>query len=147
MIFHANIQPPDRGGSGKRFSFSKAPGAVFCTGQSGCESAQSISRSSFRRPHHTAGYPRCERSPDRLYWYAASSRVALLTSSPPPPSLLPSSCDGSGAYTRHASPHRADILVCALSTSSIRRNGLPCLLIDPSRRRLLELCSLGIRPR
>jgi hypothetical protein len=30
---------------------------------------------------------------------------------------------------------------------SMRRNGLPCLLIEPNRRRLLELCSLGIKPR
>lgn len=81
------------------FCFPRRPSAVFCTGQSGCESAQSIYRSSFRRPHHTAGCSRYERSPDRLYWFAASSRVALLISSLPPLSLLPFSCDGSDACT------------------------------------------------
>src|SRR5271169_4276270 len=98
MIFHANIQPPDRGGSGKRlFVFQGALSAVFCTGQSGCESAQSISRSSFRRPHLSAGCSRCERSPDRLCWYAASRTIALLIFSPPPPWRLLSPSGGNDA--------------------------------------------------
>src|SRR5271157_48472 len=79
------------------FRFPRRASAVFCTGRSGCESAQSISRSSFRRPQHVAGCSRCERSPDRLCWCAASRTTARLTSLPPPPLPLPFSCDGSDA--------------------------------------------------
>jgi hypothetical protein len=73
--------------------------AVFCTGQSGCESAQSVVRSSFRRPWLMWGCSRCERSPDTPSLCAASSRVVLpICALPPPwPRLWP--CGGSGAST------------------------------------------------
>jgi hypothetical protein len=92
------------------FCFPRRASAVFCTGQSGCESAQSISRSNRRgdRPRQLAGYPRYERSLDMLCWYGASSRVARLTSLPPPPSPRLSSCDGSDVCTACEIPHPGD---------------------------------------
>jgi hypothetical protein len=98
MILHANIQPPGRCESGKRLLFSKAL-AVFCTGQSGCESAQSHSRTSFRRPWGTASCSRYERLPDTGFGYAASSRAELPTCALPPPWPRLSACCGSGVDT------------------------------------------------
>ena len=51
--------------------------AILCTGQSGCESAQPVVPSSFRRPWLMWGCSRCERSPDTPSLCAASSRVVL----------------------------------------------------------------------
>src|SRR5215467_3656063 len=58
----------------------------------GCESAQSILRSSSRRPGAPAGCSRCERSLDSRSGCAASSRVVPPTCAPPPlwPLLLAS---------------------------------------------------------
>ena len=53
--------------------------------RAGCESAQSIHRSSLRRPGAPAGCSRCERSPDTPSGYAASSRVVRPTCAPLPP--------------------------------------------------------------
>ena len=90
------------------FCFPRRVSAVFCTGRSGCESAQSVSRSSFRRPQHVAGCSRCERSLDRLCWCAASRTIARLTSALPPSSPLPFSCDGSDACTACETLHPGD---------------------------------------
>src|SRR3954451_25291270 len=51
----------------------------------GCENAQSILRSSLRRPGAPAGCSRCERSLDSQIGCAASSRVVRLTCAPLPP--------------------------------------------------------------
>src|SRR5882757_1729047 len=52
---------------------------------SGCESAQSISRSSLRRPGAPAGCSRYERLLDTASRCAASSTVVRPTCAPPPP--------------------------------------------------------------
>src|SRR5262249_60732702 len=70
----------------------------------GCENAQSIQRSSLRRPGAPAGYSRCERSLDTGSGYEASSRVVRLTSVPLLlwPQLSASS--GSGVSTVYGIP-------------------------------------------
>src|ERR1700730_2051600 len=65
----------------------------------GCESAQSILRSSLRRPGAPAGCSRCERLLDTPGGCAASSKVARPTCAPLPPSPPPSAFDGSDADT------------------------------------------------
>ncbi len=85
--------------------FPRRVGAVFCTDQSGCESAHSVFRSSFRRPRPMSGCSRCERSPDTLCWCAASRRAVLLICVPLPPWPRLSPCGGSGASTACEIPH------------------------------------------
>jgi hypothetical protein len=97
----------------------------------GCESSQSISRSSFRRPHVTAGYPRCERSPDTLCWYAASSRVARLTFLAAATFAIPFFMRWQRWLYCLRKPSSRRHTVCTLSTSSMRRKRLPCLPIGP----------------
>src|SRR6266851_1637376 len=65
----------------------------------GCESAQSILRSSLRRPGAPAGCSRCERLPDTASECAASSTVVRPTCAPPPPWPPLSASDGSDANT------------------------------------------------
>jgi hypothetical protein len=79
--------------------FPRRASAVFCTDQSGCESAHSVFRSSFRRPRPMPGCSRCERSPDTWCWCAASRRVVPIICAPPPPWPRLSPCGGSGAST------------------------------------------------
>src|SRR6266851_352980 len=71
----------------------------FCTAHAGCESAQSIQRSSLRRPGPPAGCSRCERSLDTVSRCVASSRVVPLTCAPPPPSPHLSASDDNDANT------------------------------------------------
>src|ERR1700733_1772447 len=65
----------------------------------GCESAQSILRSSLRRPGATPSCSRCERSLDTPPACAASSRVVPLTCAPLPPWPHLSASDDSDADT------------------------------------------------
>src|ERR1700681_1902803 len=74
----------------------------------GCESAQSILRSSLRRPGAPAGCSRCERLPDTPVSCAASSTVVRLTCAPPPPWPLLSAFDGSDADTLCETPDRVE---------------------------------------
>src|ERR1700730_15805383 len=70
----------------------------------GCESAQSILRSSLRRPGAPAGCSRCERLLDTPGGCAASSKVARPTCAPTPPWPLLSAFDGSDADTLCETP-------------------------------------------
>src|SRR5579864_8492195 len=68
-------------------------------GSPGCESAQSVLRSSLRRPGAPASCSRCERSLDIQLGFAASSRVVRLTCALLPPWPHPSACDDSDVHT------------------------------------------------
>src|SRR5262249_7710628 len=70
----------------------------------GCENAQSIQRSSLRRPGAPAGYSRCERSLDTGSGYEASSRVVRPTYAPLLPRLHLLVWSGSGASTAYEIP-------------------------------------------
>ncbi len=114
--------------------------------RTGGESAQSIIDLVLRdRPGIPAGCSRSERSLDTWCWCVASSRV-----------VRPTSCR---RHLGHAFRHAMAALLirlaksfvlamalCAASTSKMRRNRLPCLLIAPSRCRPPELRSRGITP-
>src|SRR5215813_7261758 len=85
---------------GNAFSrFPRRVSAVFCMDQSGCESAHSVFRSSFRRPRPTSSCSRYERSPDTGCLCAASRTVVLLICVRPPPWPHLSPCGGSGVST------------------------------------------------
>ena len=88
--------------------FPRRVSAVFCTGQSGCESAQSNKRPSFRRPWANASCPRCERSPDTACCCEASSRAELPAVVPPLPWLRLSAYCGSGVDTAYEILRLAD---------------------------------------
>src|SRR5512146_2246870 len=106
MIFHANIQPSRRCGSGKHLLvFQGASGAVFCTAGLDARVPNQFTGLAFADHAIISGCPRCERSPDRLCWSSASRTIALLTSAPPPPLPPTSSCDDSGADTVSEIPH------------------------------------------
>src|SRR5215469_5079797 len=70
----------------------------------GCESAQSIQRSSLRRPGAPAGCSRCERSLDTGSGYEASSRVVRPTYAPLLPWLQLLVWSGTGASTAYEIP-------------------------------------------
>src|SRR5713226_4129549 len=91
------------------------------------ESAQSISRSSLRRPGAPASCSRHERSLDTRYSCAASSRVESLISSPPPPWLLLSPSCGSDANTHSEIPDRTALLLARpRPTTSAGTGSLAC---------------------
>ena len=125
----------------------QSPTYVNCTGLWGCESAHSVSRSSFRRPGLRPGYSRCERSPDKLCSCAASRRVVRTTSALPPLWRLLSPCGDNGAGIACETLRPKRTTDCALSTNNMRKKLFPCLLMDPSLCLLPELCSRGISPR
>ena len=133
--------------SGKRFYRFPSAQRVFCTGGSGCESAQSIQRPILVDGQ---GHPRAaldsERSPDTAFACAASSRVARPSVSPPLLWQCLSACCDSGERDVCEILHPDELALCAASTSSMRRKPLPCLVMAPSRCRPPELCSRGIRP-
>jgi hypothetical protein len=81
----------------------------FCTAHAGCESAQSIQRSSLRRPGAPAGCSRCERSLDTVSACVASSRVVPLISAPPPLSPHLSASGGSSYRTQPRVTHTVAI--------------------------------------
>ena len=129
-------------------SFSKARSAVFCTGQSGCESAQS-GRGLLRRT--CQGHPRAALDTNDL-------RIRRVGAQHPVESYCQSArrrhlghalrpCGGSGADTACEILHPSGRRVCAASTSNMRTKRLPCLLIAPSCCLPPELCSRGISPR
>ena len=74
---------------------------------SGCESAQSVLRSSFRRPGLLPGYSRCERFPDKLCSCAASRKVVRTTCALPPlwQLLSPSGDNGAGTACETLRPN------------------------------------------
>ena len=74
---------------------------------SGCESAQSVLRSSFRRPGLLPGYSRCERFPDKLCSCAASRTVVRTTCALPPlwQLLSPSGDNGAGTACETLRPN------------------------------------------
>ena len=135
MMLFANIQPPSPGAKVENgFFVFQGASARLLHRSAGCESAQSGSRPSLRRPWGTASCSRYERSPDTPCCCAASSRVVPPTCVPPPPWPLPWPCYDNGVDIFFAQSFiQAILAVCAASTSNIRRKLLPCLLIAPSR--------------
>src|SRR5271157_5757284 len=124
----ASCEPPAAVAGAKvenRFLVFQARQRVFCTGRSGCESAQSSSRPSLRRPWGTPSCSRYERFPDTPCWYAASSRVVPLTCVPLPPWRLPSPCDGNGVDTSCATLHPGEPPSAPLLPVTGARNGCP----------------------
>ena len=111
---------------------------------SGRQDAHSNARL-YTSPQDDSGCPACE-------WRNPAARFSTSSTTSPPASAPPSPWPQKNAFgvpivdRRDASPVLSRTALCAASTSKPRKNGLPCLLMCPSRCRPPLECSRESAP-